>query len=280
MSKTNEQENLPIIADMHTHSENSHDSTCKIEDMYAAQLKKGTEIFAVTDHCDVFSFREYDIFKPISNAYETVCRLREKYETDNILTGVEIGEAFWYPKEYEKIIRLEDYDVVIGSVHCIRPKGETEIYSHIDFSKPNQDEIYRYAQVYFDDLLEMIEKTDFDILAHLTYPIRYLNGIYGRGVDLSRFDGEIEEILRRIIKRGSSLEINTSSYDLLNDFMPTTEILKKYYSMGGRMITLGSDAHAAERASQNFDNAIAAAKEIGFDGIYCYRKRKPIKLKF
>ena len=38
-------------ADMHTHSVNSHDSVCAIEDMCLMQIKRGTNIFAVTDHC-------------------------------------------------------------------------------------------------------------------------------------------------------------------------------------------------------------------------------------
>lgn len=52
-------------ADMHTHSEYSHDSVCKTEDMYSAQLKKSTEIFAVTDHFDTASYTDYDVFFPI-----------------------------------------------------------------------------------------------------------------------------------------------------------------------------------------------------------------------
>lgn len=33
-----------LIADMHTHSEFSHDSVCKIEDMCLSQIEKGTKI--------------------------------------------------------------------------------------------------------------------------------------------------------------------------------------------------------------------------------------------
>lgn len=51
-----------MIADMHTHSVNSHDSVCEIEDMCLMQIKRGTNIFAVTDHCDVFSYKDYDIY--------------------------------------------------------------------------------------------------------------------------------------------------------------------------------------------------------------------------
>lgn len=45
--------------------------------------------------------------------------------------------------------------------------------------------------------------------------------------------------------------------------------------MGGRMITLGSDAHLAQNASTHFDDAVKMLKEIGFDSVYYFKKRKP-----
>ena len=93
------------LADMHTHSKYSHDSVCPIEDMCLSEMKKGTKIFAVTDHCDVFSFNDYDIFSPIQDAYEQVKVLNEKYGGKcMLLSGVEIGEGFWFPEQYEKIM--------------------------------------------------------------------------------------------------------------------------------------------------------------------------------
>ena len=62
---------------------------------------------------------------------------------------------------------------------------------------------------------------DFDILAHLTCPLRYIKGKYGIEVDITVFEEKISEILTLIIKREIALEVNTSSFDLLNDFMPS-----------------------------------------------------------
>ena len=71
---------MKITADMHTHSEYSHDSVCPIEDMCAAQVEKGTNVMAVTDHADIFDYCNYDIYTPIKKAYETVKKLNEKYK--------------------------------------------------------------------------------------------------------------------------------------------------------------------------------------------------------
>ena len=265
-----------IFADMHTHSQFSHDSVCPIEEMCLAQIRKGTKIFAVTDHCDVFSFKDYDIFIPIRDAFNEVNSLNKKYG-DNclLLSGVEISEGFWFHEQYEKIHNLVPFDVIIGSVHCVKCKDLEIPYSKIDFSQLSEEKIYEYLDCYFNDIIKMLEKTNFDILAHLTCPLRYICGKFGISIDLKNFDRQISKILKMIIDRNIALEVNTSSFSIMNDFMASKEIIKQYYSMDGRLITLGSDAHIAENASINFEKAIETLKEIGFENI-CYFKDREI----
>ncbi|MBE7065247.1 MAG: histidinol-phosphatase HisJ family protein [Ruminococcaceae bacterium] len=265
-----------VCADMHTHSESSHDSVCRIEDMCLSQIEKGTRIMAVTDHFDTASFDRYDIFTPIRNAYNTVGELNKKYgEKCLILSGVEISESFWYPDVYEKVMKLAEFDVIIGSVHLVKYKKMTSAYSGIDFSLIDMDEIYGFLDAYFNDVLTMVDFADFDILAHLTCPLRYIVGKYKIDIELSRYADKIETILKKIIKKGIALEVNTSSLVLTGDFMPSIEIIKKYYDLGGYLITLGSDAHIAGNASFGFVEAIETIKRIGFKNIYYYQKRKP-----
>lgn len=267
-------------ADMHTHSENSHDSVCLIEDMYKAQTENSTEIFAVTDHFDTASFKDYDVFTPIKNAAKTVENLNEKAKDNElILKGIEISEGFWYPDIMEKAINMLEYDVIIGSVHLVKYKNLTYAYSKIDFSKLTKQTVIEYVDAYFDDMITMINTMDFDILAHLTCPLRYIKGKYNIDIDLGLYEDKINKILSLIIEKGIALEVNTSSYDMLNDFMPGKSIIKKYYDMGGYLLTLGSDAHISKGASKDFDTAIMEVKNIGFKSIYYYKNRKPFELK-
>lgn len=268
-----------MLADLHTHSEHSHDSVCKIEDMLLAQRKKGTAIFAVTDHFDTESHLRYDVFTPIRTAYETVEALNKKYGDITVLSGIEISEGYWFPEIYERVHALVDYDVIIGSVHIVRFEELDYAYSKIDFSALPTETVEAYTDAYFDDVLTLLEEIDFDILAHLTCPLRYINGKYHRGLTLERYQAKITKILQKTIDKGISLEVNTSSYDTLGDFMPGEKILEQYYKMGGRRITLGSDAHTPACAAQHFDAAVAALKEIGFTEICYYQKRIPHSIK-
>ena len=267
------------VPDMHTHSENSHDSKCKIKDMLFSQIEKGTNIFAVTDHFDTSFYNIYDIFAPIKNAHETIAELNHKYGNQcHILAGIEIGESFWFPEIYEKIKNYLDYDVIIGSVHLMRNKYYTGPFTDFDFSKVDQEIINEIVDQYLDDVLTMIGFLDFDILAHISYPLRYIVAKYNRQIDLQSFYRKLDLIFDEIIERNIALEVNTSSFDYLNDFMPSCDMIKKYYEKGGRLITLGSDAHIPERASIYFDKAVNILKEIGFDGVYYYKKRKAFKI--
>lgn len=269
-----------LFADMHTHSENSHDSCCKIEDMVKAQIKRGSVFFAVTDHFDTDLYGKRDIFTPIKNAAAECRRLNEIYGGEcTALCGVELGEGFWNDDAYRRIIELESYDVVLGSIHQVRFEDMTEAYARIDFSPLPKERIYAYLDAYFDDLLTMLESTDLDVLCHLTCPLRYINGKYGLGIDISPFESKIENILKKTIEKGVSLEVNTSTADLLSDYMPPRSIIEKYYNMGGRMVTLGSDAHKAQNAAKAFEQAVRDLKQMGFEHIYYYKNRKPCKIK-
>lgn len=271
---------MAVMADMHTHSENSHDSVCKIEDMIEAQIQSGTRIFAVTDHFDPDLYGRQDIFSPIKKAFESVRRLNEIYGDEcTILAGVELGECFWCKEAYERVINQCGYDVVLGSIHQVRYGNMTEAYSGIDFSRLSEKVISEYMDAYFDDVLQMLETGDFDILCHLTCPLRYINGKYGIGFDISPFEEKINRILKKIVEKGVALEVNTSSADLISDYMPPREIIKKYFDLGGRMITLGSDAHIPQNASKGFESAVSFLKDTGFDSIYYYKNRKPVEIK-
>ncbi len=266
-----------MIADMHTHSENSHDCDCPSEEMCLAQIEKGTAVFAVTDHCDIYSHNNYDIFTPIKKAREEALYLNEKYgDKITVLSGIEISEGFYFPLQAEKAAALCPHDVIIGSVHCIEYKAPMTAYSKTDFSLYTEDELYEFLGIYFGDMITMLKTQDFDILAHITCPLRYITGKYKREIDLSRFDEQIEEILKLTIRRGIALEVNTSSFDALSDFMPAREIIKKYYAFGGRRITLGSDAHVSANASAGLPEAVKFLKETGFDRLYYYKERKAI----
>ena len=96
-------------------------------------------------------------------------------------------------------------------------------------------------------------------------------------MDLKNFADKTDIILKEIINRGIALEINTSCLDTnYNALMPDIPIIKRYKELGGYLLTLGSDAHTAERIAHGFDYALSELSRLGFKNIYYYKNRKPI----
>ena len=78
-----------------------------------------------------------------------------------------------------------------------------------------------------------------------------------------------------LIKKGKGIEVNTSSVDRFDDFLPGREYLQLFYGLGGRIVTLGSDAHAPERVGQHAHRALALIKDI-FGHVCTFEGRNPV----
>ena len=170
-----------------------------------------------------------------------------------------------------------DVDVVLCSLHDTIPLSTRLIKRHFitnDFSSFTYDEQVEILKNYYSILKDNASKYDYDILSHITYPFRYFCIRDKINIDWHLVEKDITDLLTIVIKRGKALELNTSNA-VDGFFMPNETILKQYKDMGGELITLGSDAHVAEK----IDNGLVLGKQLlkkcGFDKYYYYENRIP-----
>lgn len=261
-----------IKCDMHTHTDNSADCKEPMENTVKSAIEKGMEVLAFTDHCDLTYFDLRDNDKSIGKSFKQAEDLREKYKDKiKILSGIELGEYVYNKDLGDYMLKSFDYDVVIASIHVRR---DNSIFSATDYSKEEQEDIRELLDEYFEDLYELSKNMDYDILAHLTVPYRYLNGKYGYSFNSREFDTIITKILEEVIKREKALEINTSGVDFYGMLFPDEWIVEKYYELGGRLITIGSDSHISHHVGLNFDKVESYLKQVGFAGYNYFEKRK------
>ncbi|MBR6594611.1 MAG: histidinol-phosphatase HisJ family protein [Clostridia bacterium] len=270
--------------DIHNHSTFSHDAVCAMESLCAAVAEKGLDGIAFTDHGDVQDYKRESDFDHIRASVTEARRLGAVFAPDlAVLSGVELGEAVWDPKKAAEFVKATDLDVVLGSVHSVRYKDIWESFSRIDFSGWSLSELDGYMRQYFEDMEETVWRVDYDVLTHLSNPLKYINGKYGRGISLEPYMPRIEQILKCAADKGLALEINTAlkgtAYDVT---MPEGEIIRLYKSLGGRYLSIGSDAHVEHRGANCLDFALRLAKDAGFDR-YVYfvnreRQEEPILL--
>ena len=185
--------------------------------------------------------------------------------------GIEICEPHHDPEGYRQIFSREAMDFILGSVHNVNSRKLRFLLR--DFGKD------RAYSCFFEETLSMVQSADIDGAAHLDLIKRYCGEAFS-DQDLERHFGIIEKILKTIIERSLALEINTSTLKSLNETMPASNILLLYRSLGGTLITLGSDSHNGTSMGEGFDIGRMLALQCGFPSYCTFEQRKPVHRKF
>lgn len=263
--------------DSHVHTCHSPDSEQPFWELCETALQKGLRGIAITDHAEIWLLGDYNIYESMGASIADAKAADAHYgDRMRVFCGVELAEMLDDPETASRVLSMTNYDVVIGSIHSVFLEDWQTFYSAIDFSEASEEKLQRFMGDYFKKVLHMAEKADFDILAHLTCPLRYINGKYHRNLSVDSHQELIFEILRTVIRREKALEVNTSGlHSFYGDLLPGRELLGQYYALGGRLITLGGDAHTAPQVASGFDETTSLLKEIGFQGYYYYDQRKP-----
>lgn len=250
------------LKDTHTHTGFSFDvpeGSVTAEDICIAAKNAQLLGVAITDHLEVNSeveglYRKFDF----EGRRTELGKAKEIYG-DFLSVGIELGQPIHYPELAQRLLSEGGFEFVVGSVHNIR---NTPDFALMDFQNMPRDKVDEYWDRYLDEYLELCDFPGIDAFAHLTYPLRYF-GRSGYEPDISRWEGKICKILKKIKNRGAALEVNTSGYrkNMLGP-LPPVYVLCLYSKIGGERITLGSDAHRACDVGADFDKAIREIKGI------------------
>jgi len=259
---------MEIIFDTHTHTTIS-DGANSPEEMLRAAAARGMKVLALTDHFDI-----HDRFPlPLSkfdgagreSSYELLTDLKQQDLGIKFIKGVEIGQAHQYKDVAENWLSSHDYDYVLASCHIVR--GQRDFYG-MDYSKNSPDKLLKQ---YFEELIELCswggENKLIDALAHLTYPLRYMKG----NPSLSGHKAAIDELFTVMAKYEIALEINTGSVIPCPEFSQ----VKRFFELGGRLITIGSDSHSTGSIGVGVGKGIEIARAAGFTECVYYERRAP-----
>ncbi|MDD4504561.1 MAG: histidinol-phosphatase HisJ family protein [Clostridiaceae bacterium] len=262
--------------DFHIHSHFSGDSSSSMEEMMLAGKILGLSGICFTDHVDLdypssqisFEFSYDDYINDLNS-------IRASFHDDfKIFTGVEIGMQPHICAENEALLKDKSFDFIIGSIHCVNKK---DLYdgSYLEGITHNQGIIN-----YFQDMLQCLDNfSDFDVLGHLDGIRRYLYGNKG-SFSYDVYKGYIHDVLSKLVNSHKGIEINTSGLRYgLSSFHPMPEILELYRSLGGKIITIGSDSHKPDTLGYEFNRALNLLSDIGFKYYTIYKDRKPLFIK-
>lgn len=260
-----------MFCDYHIHTDFSCDSTYLMEDVVKDAIEMGLEEVCFCEHVDYGVKVDWKpeeprikTFENMRNApyedyFQEIARLQHLYGNQiRIRRGLEMGVQTHTIEEHHRVFTKYPLDFVILSIHQVQDK---EFWNNAFQEGRSEAEYY---EGYYQEMYDVVRNYhDYSVLGHMDMIKRY-DGHDGYDAFHEHYD-LISNILKYVIEDGKGIELNTSSIAYgLDDLMPSRAILKRYYELGGRILTIGSDTHKKEHLGAHIQELKQELKAIGF----------------
>lgn len=267
------------LADYHTHSCISPDAKNPMWKMAEAAVSAGLNELCITDHVEPVIWGPGYISCEPTDTFDWEAQGAEFERAKEIIgdrlvlrRGAEMGDAYIAFDRADRIMdAAPELDFVIGSAHMLSQK-----FKGVDlacFDPKDEQEALEGIADYLDQVEALVKWARFNVLGHLTLPLRYLNGMRGFHLTFDAFEEQIREILKTLIANGCGIELNTNRG---GDPLPGEKWLKLYRQLGGEIITLGTDAHTPNFVGCAIRERQELLKACGFTRFCTFEKRSPI----
>lgn len=255
-----------MVFDTHMHTTFSTDSRMTLDEAEKRASELGLGII-LTEHMDLaypepeaFTFNVDDYFAKYGSR-----------RSDRLLLGIEIGMREDCVDASRSIVSGHPFDFVIGSIHVVE---NIDIYQEAFYLSRSKEEVYHQ---YFDSMITCLDQYDFiDSLGHIDYICRYAR-FEDPELYYLDFQDDIDLVLSMLARREKSLEINTRRLYLPDAKEALLPVYRRFRELGGKYVTIGSDAHKPQDIGKDMDVAYEIADVCGLIPVY-YKERKPIQL--
>lgn len=231
--------------DQHVHSSFSFDSNEDLENYI--NVSNNSDIIT-TEHLDfenpIVNYKDslFDYLKYI----EQVRNLNQKY-SNKFFLGIEIGYTPNSEKRIEDFLKDKNFNLKLLSIH------QNGNYDYMCVNK-KLISLEVLIQEYFEQMIQALESSiKFDVLAHFEYGLRMID------ISVTDFDNLasvfLNKIIELIVKKEIAFEVNTKSMYKYKKENLYNYMIEKYIKKGGRLFTLGSDAHNIKEYAYKFDEA-------------------------
>ena len=231
--------------DQHVHSSFSFDSNEDLENY-----------INVSNNSDIITTEHLDFENPIINYKDSLIdylkyvgqikNLNKKY-SNKFFLGIEIGYTPNSEKRTEDFLKDKNFNLKLLSIH------QNGIYDYMCVNK-KLISLETLIQEYFEQMIQALESSiEFNVLAHFEYGIRIVD------ISVADFDSLARKFLNKIIelivKKEIAFEVNTKSMYKYKKENLYSYMIEKYLKKGGKLFTLGSDAHNIKDYAYKFDDA-------------------------
>jgi histidinol-phosphatase (PHP family) len=251
--------------DAHLHTDLSPDSGVPVDAYCAEAVRRSIPTIAITDHVD---------FDPLDPAYRyTDFATRERTVRDaaerwageglRVVFGVEITYGRRWEADIRDHLARHRYDYVIGSVHDWPGSPYRDPRSLSAWMAGRS--LAEIVGPHFGEVAAAARSGLFDTIGHIDVVKRYVCPRVSPA-ELAAAPELYEPVLSAMIEAGAGLEINTSGLrQAPGEPYPPPPIVALYRAMGGRAVTIGSDAHRLPSFAEGLRDASRSAVEAGLD---------------
>jgi len=255
--------------DYHMHSRVSFDGFNTGLEMALAAKEAGLKEICFTDHLDYDPLGKMGVLAFDTDAYNAEYNDLEVPGL-KIRRGMEFGMMPDNRDQFLRDLERRPFDFVLGSIHFV---DDLDVYFEEYWADKT---IFQAERRYLESTLECVRiHENFDVLAHLTYIAKARCHPSHRIVPYEEHREVIDEILRVLVRKGKGLEMNTSGMERSGGFLPTRDIMERFRELGGEIVTVGSDAHKANRVGQYSFEVCEILKDI-FGYVCTFENRQPI----
>lgn len=256
-------------ADYQVHSLRSHDGKASIDELCAKAMEIGLDEIGFSEH------KDFDPNDPVVNYFdyekymEEIQQSRNKWGRELIIrAGVEIDYQRWFQDEIAKYLQSHSFDFALGSVHYVN----REMIMSPAYNR-SRDKWAAYSD-YFQEVIYSVKSGLFDVLAHLEYSNR--RGINAWGCyDPMDYKELLTILFMEMQRMDMPLEINTAGlHQGIGLTYPSNETVAFYTSLGGKLISIGSDAHQPEQLGFAYKHACDTAIALGLNQVCTWEGRK------
>ena len=231
--------------DQHVHSNFSFDSNENLENY-----------INVSNNNDIITTEHLDFENPVINYKDSLIdylkyvgqveNLNKKYP-NKFFSGIEIGYTQKSEKRIEDFLKDKNFNLKLLSIH------QNGIYDFMCINK-RLIRLEYLVKEYFELMIQALESSiKFDVLAHFEYGLRMVD------ISVIEFDNLasafLNKIIELIVKKEIAFEVNTKSMYKYKKENLYNYMIEKYIGEGGRLFTLGSDAHNIKEYVYKFDEA-------------------------
>lgn len=257
------------MIDCHIHSSLSADCDVSMINMAQAARIAGLKEICFTEHIDLNMLEGPD-FSVDFNAYAlALAEARRAFPDLAIRMGIEAGLDIDTTPQILAMLENQPLDYVIGSQHVVF--GHDPYYEQV-WKQYSQYEIFAEYLRISQESASQIDY--FDVLGHIGYISKFCP-FEDKLLRYADYSDAVDSLLKILIEKGKGIEINTNGLYMTPSTMPETAIIKRYFDLGGEIVTIGSDAHYETVVGHAVSETINQLKSIGFRFVCAFEKRQP-----